>query len=105
MSDLLFRGIFTIAAVFGMTWYLLGFRALSAFIFPFLLIIYFIAMGFVSSKLRSWTAKVADERLSLMRAIVYGIRTVKMYAWEWPFMENVQRKRRYDVSRTMSSCR
>lgn len=94
MFELLFRAILTISAIFGLTWYLLGFQVLSFYIFLFLMICYFTAMGFTSSKLRLWTAKVTDERISITRAIVQGIRVIKSHAWEWPFMATVQQKRR-----------
>ena len=78
--------------VFGvtlLTWWLLGYQALGGIAFLTLLGIYYVLMGRACSRLRSKVAKVTDKRLNSMKAIVPGIRAVKMYAWEWPFLEMV----------------
>ncbi|XP_068761708.1 ATP-binding cassette sub-family C member 4-like [Montipora capricornis] len=49
-------------------------------------------------RLRSKISNVADERVNLMNSIISGIRTVKMYAWEWPFMERVLKARSYELN-------
>ena len=91
----LFRGLFSLLVVTGMAWFFLGVQVLSGFLFLVVLVFYYFATSSVSTCFRTKIAESADERLSLMKAIVYGIRTVKMHAWEWPFMETIQNIRRY----------
>lgn len=46
-----------------------------------------------------WTKRVrkTDLRIKLMNEIVRSIHLVKMYVWERPFQQKVERVRRYDV--------
>ena len=60
-----------------------------------LLSLYYGGMAKVCTILRYQTSKVADQRVDIMNSIIPGIRTVKMYVWEWPFIERVKRLRRY----------
>ena len=91
----LLRWMLTICTIFGLTWYLLGHQYLYFFIFVMSIIVFYVALVFMSFNIRAKLAKVTDERLSITRAIVHGVRVIKMFAWEWPFMDTVQRKRRY----------
>ena len=78
--------------VFGvtlLTWWLLGYQALGGIAFLVLQGIYYVLMGRILSSLRFKIAKVTEKRLNSMKAIVPGIRAVKMHAWEWPFLEVV----------------
>ena len=74
--------------------YLFGWEPLTGVLFLVILSLYYGMMGRVCATLRSKISKVADQRVNIMNSIISGIRTVKMYAWEWPFMERVQRIRR-----------
>ena len=56
--------------------------------------LYYGLAGRICARLRRNISRVADQRVNVMNSIISGIRTVKMYAWEWPFMERVQRIRR-----------
>jgi len=54
--------------------------------------------AFTARKAAKWRRKAADQidrRLEVMKEIVVGIRTVKMYAWEWNFKELVASIRRF----------
>ena len=62
-----------------------------------LLSLYYGGMAKVCTILRYRISKVADKRIDIMNSIIPGIRTVKMYAWEWPFIERVKRLRRYET--------
>ena len=77
-----------------LTWHLLGYQALAGVLFMDCLVIYYVIMGVVCAGLRDRIAKVTDKRLNSMNAVVPGIRAVKMHAWEWPFMEMVEKLRR-----------
>ena len=75
-------------------YYLFGWRPLTGVLFLMTVALYYFIMGRVCAMLRSKISKVADQRVNMMNSIISGIRTVKMYAWEWPFLERVQRIRR-----------
>ena len=106
MMEIVFRSLVLFLVLAGMAWLLLGAKVLAGFLFLVVLIIYLGITGYISARLRSNVAETTDERLSLMKAIVYGIRTVKMYAWELSFMETIKKIRRYDVIVTfLRTCR
>ena len=46
------------------------------------------------SNLRSQTAKRTDERIRIMNEIIYGIKVIKMYAWEHSFAKLIEKARR-----------
>ena len=106
MLEIVLRSLVLFVFLAGMAWLLLGIQVLAGFVFLIVLITYLGITGYISARLRSSVAETTDERLSLMKAIVYGIRTVKMYAWELPFMETIKKIRRYDVIVTLlRTCR
>ena len=74
---------------------LIGWRALVGIGLYIVLFIYITIMSHKSGKLRHKTAVATDQRLEVMNEIVSGIRAVKMYAWEWNFMETIKLLRRY----------
>ena len=43
------------------------------------------------------TIDVTDERIKLINEMVAGIRTIKSYAWEVPFVKNLRRTRRREL--------
>jgi len=94
---LLTQALFEILSVSIFMFYLFGWKPLTGVMFLITLTIYYGIMGRVCNTLRSKISKVADQRVDIMNSIIAGIRTVKMYAWEWPFMERVQRIRRQEV--------
>lgn len=76
--------------------YLIGWWPLFGVAFMIVLLLYYGAMAKVCASLRYRISKVADQRVAIMNSIIPGIRTVKMYTWEWPFIERVKRLRRYE---------
>lgn len=91
---LLIQALFEICSVSFVTFYLFDWKPLTGVLFLVILSMYYSMMGIVCATLRSKISKVADQRVNIMNSIISGIRTVKMYAWEWPFIERVQRIRR-----------
>jgi len=91
---LLTQALFEILSISIFMFYLFGWKPLTGVMFLITLTIYYGIMGRVCTILRSKISKVADRRVDIMNSIISGIRTVKMYAWEFPFMERVQRIRR-----------
>ena len=83
-----------VSSVSFLMYYLFGWKPLTGVLFLMTLVLYYGMMGRACALLRSKISKVADQRVDIMNSIIAGIRTVKMYAWEWPFMERVQRIRR-----------
>ena len=75
-------------------YYLFGSRPLTGVLFLMTVALYYGMMGRACAILRLKISKVADQRVNIMNSIISGIRTVKTYAWESPFMERVQRIRR-----------
>ena len=73
--------------------YLFGWKAMLGIFFLLTLSFYYGIAGRWCVSLRSKISNVADERVNLMNSIISGIRTVKMYAWEWSFMERVLQAR------------
>lgn len=91
---LLTQALFEILSVSIFMFYLFGWKPLTGVMFLLTLTIYYGVMGRVCTALRSKISKVADHRVNIMNSIIAGIRTVKMYAWEYPFMERILRIRR-----------
>ena len=89
-SVFLFQAMFEFSSVVFLTWFFLGLKGLSGILFMVCLIAWYAFSGYLCTKLRLNTALVTDKRISIMNAIIPGIRTVKMYAWELPFLEKVQ---------------
>ena len=48
----------------------------------------------VLKRLRQQAATITDQRISLTREVIGGIRTVKMYTWEWLYRDFIGELRR-----------
>lgn len=91
---LLIQGIFEVIVVSTLLAHVVGVQALAGALFLYLLVFYFCGMGKICVYLRNQIAKIADQRLDFMTAIISGARTVKMYAWEEPFWNRLTDIRR-----------
>nr|XP_019945784.1 PREDICTED: multidrug resistance-associated protein 4 isoform X2 [Paralichthys olivaceus] len=59
--------------------------------------------GRLFSRLRADTAMLTDERIRTMNEVITGIRVIKMYGWEKPFIALVDEIRRMEISKIMKS--
>uniref|UniRef100_A0A8D3BRA9 Multidrug resistance-associated protein 4 n=1 Tax=Scophthalmus maximus TaxID=52904 RepID=A0A8D3BRA9_SCOMX len=59
--------------------------------------------GRLFSRLRAETAVLTDERIRTMNEVISGIRVIKMYGWEKPFVGLVDEVRRMEISKIMKS--
>lgn len=51
-------------------------------------------MGKMTAKYRYRVVKQTDCRIRILNEIIQGIQTIKMYAWEQPFMKFIGNIRR-----------
>lgn len=51
-------------------------------------------MGKLTAKYRYRVVKQSDQRIRIVNEIIQGIQTIKMYAWEIPFLKSIQQIRR-----------
>ena len=56
----------------------------------FVLVAFQILLARKAADLRKKAATFTDERLMVMNEIIAGIRAVKMFAWEWNFIDVVR---------------
>ncbi|XP_059156862.1 ATP-binding cassette sub-family C member 4-like isoform X7 [Physella acuta] len=84
-------------AVLVILWHELGPSVLAGFFVLLLLIPVQGFMGKLFSKLRHKTAIHTDERVKVMNEIISGMRVIKMYCWEKPFGELVEKIRREEI--------
>ncbi|XP_055867950.1 ATP-binding cassette sub-family C member 4-like isoform X5 [Biomphalaria glabrata] len=83
-------------AVLIILWHELGPSVLAGFFVLLLLIPVQGFMGKLFSKLRHKTAIHTDERVKVMNEIISGMRVIKMYCWEKPFGELVEKIRKLE---------
>ncbi|KAG7502088.1 Multidrug resistance-associated 4 [Solea senegalensis] len=59
--------------------------------------------GRLFSRLRAETAVFTDDRIRTMNEVISGIRVIKMYGWEKPFIALVDEVRRMEIGKIMKS--
>lgn len=74
----------------GILWYFIGWEALIGATVFFVLVAFQILLARKAADLRKKAATFTDERLMVMNEIIAGIRAVKMFAWEWNFIDVVR---------------
>ncbi|CAG5134060.1 unnamed protein product, partial [Candidula unifasciata] len=90
-------------AVLIILWHEIGPSVLAGFFVLLLLIPVQGFMGKLFSKLRRKTAIHTDERVKVMNEIISGMRVIKMYCWEKPFGDLVEKIRRLEIKRVHST--
>ena len=75
-------------------WYLIGWKALIGAGLLLVIVAFQMFMTRNAAKLREKAATFTDKRLVVMNEVIFGIRTVKMHAWEWNFRDIVRNLRR-----------
>ncbi|XP_054724956.1 ATP-binding cassette sub-family C member 5-like [Uloborus diversus] len=109
---LVIGGPFVIVGALIYSWYLLGpFSFIGVAVFC---IMYFLQFGlsYVSAKYRKKTAKITDERVSLMSEFLTNVKQIKLYSWEKFLMKNIQDERlkeknliqKFQYIHSISSC-
>ena len=78
----------------GILWYFIGWEALIGTTVFFVLVAFQILLARKAADLRKKAATFTDERLMVMNEIIAGIRAVKMFAWEWNFIDVVRELRK-----------
>lgn len=78
----------------GILWYFIGWEALIGATVFFVLVAFQILLARKAADLRKIAATFTDERLMVMNEIIAGIRAVKMFAWEWNFIDVVRELRK-----------
>lgn len=74
----------------GILWYFIDWEALIGATVFFVLVAFQILLARKAADLRKKAAAFTDERLMVMNEIIAGIRAVKMFAWEWNFIDVVR---------------
>lgn len=54
--------------------------------------------GKLSAKFRLQTALQTDERIRFMSEIIYGIQTIKLFSWEFPFSNAISQIRTHELN-------
>ena len=78
--ETLYRALVWFVTAIVTTVLLVGFPVISGFLFLVSLVVFIVAAGVVCAKLFRMAVQNTDRRSSMMRAIVCGIRTLKMNA-------------------------
>eukprot|EP00096_Caligus_rogercresseyi_P011383 TRINITY_DN4461_c0_g1_i2.p1 TRINITY_DN4461_c0_g1~~TRINITY_DN4461_c0_g1_i2.p1 ORF type:complete len:890 (+),score=159.36 TRINITY_DN4461_c0_g1_i2:173-2842(+) len=93
--------------VMFITTYYAGIEAIAGGCLLIFFIFFQTYMGKMFSKLRSMTATKTDIRIQIMNEILDGIKVIKMYAWENPFVQLVMdaRKNEMSVIRKTAGCK
>ena len=73
---------------------LTGWKALVGVSFYLISISTIMLLSHYSGTLRLKAAEARDKRLKVMNEVVYGVRAVKIYAWEMNFAEVIRQLRR-----------
>ncbi|KAK3753294.1 hypothetical protein QZH41_015236 [Actinostola sp. cb2023] len=96
---LVLQGLIEAAIIPILIVYMVDVRALLGIVYLALLAFIYCGLGKVCVNLRNKISKVADERLGFTSAMIAGLRTVKMYTWEMPFLDVIRKLRRYKHQR------
>ncbi|XP_023231554.1 multidrug resistance-associated protein 4-like [Centruroides sculpturatus] len=83
--------------IVAMLWQYIGPAVLAGVAVLFLYIPVQFGLGRLFSKLRLKAAKLADKRFLLLNEILTGLRVIKMYAWEDPLIDSIEKIRKLEI--------
>ncbi|XP_048587659.1 ATP-binding cassette subfamily C member 4 [Nematostella vectensis] len=92
-------GPLEVVGLFACMIWIAGWPALIGICVSLLLITYQIIGSRQSAGIRLQGSRITDRRITLVREIINGIRTVKMHAWEKPSSDIVKRTRKAEVNK------
>ncbi|XP_015763251.1 PREDICTED: multidrug resistance-associated protein 4-like [Acropora digitifera] len=90
--------LFEVPAVVCIISFLIGWQALVGVAFLVLQVPCVIKISSVCARLRLKTAKVTDQRLTVLNEMVTGIRALKTHAWETNYKKNIQELRGNEIN-------
>ncbi|XP_015778089.1 PREDICTED: multidrug resistance-associated protein 4-like [Acropora digitifera] len=90
--------LFEVPAVVCLLLFLIGWQALVGVAFLVLQVPCIIKISSVCARLRLKTAKVTDQRLSVVNEMVTGIRALKTHAWEKNYRKKIQEVRGNEIN-------
>ncbi|XP_038063976.1 multidrug resistance-associated protein 4-like [Patiria miniata] len=89
--------------VLALLWLEIGWACLPGYAVLILLLPIQAGMSKLFSKLRRKTAAHTDKRVGVMTEIINAMRVIKMYAWEHPFGELVQKIRKAEIRKIIQA--
>uniref|UniRef100_A0A8C4Z9S7 Uncharacterized protein n=1 Tax=Gadus morhua TaxID=8049 RepID=A0A8C4Z9S7_GADMO len=92
-----------VAVVVALLWAEIGPSCLAGILVPIILMPLQTLFGRLFSMFRSRMAVLTDSRIRTMNEVVFGMRIIKMYAWEKPFASLVSRFRGEEINNVMKS--
>ncbi|XP_022111266.1 multidrug resistance-associated protein 4-like [Acanthaster planci] len=91
------------AAVFSLLWLEIGWACLPGYAVLVILLPVQAGMSTLFSKFRRRTASYTDKRVGVMTEIIHAMRVIKMYAWEEPFSDLIQKIRKAEMSKIIQA--
>ncbi|XP_033642849.1 multidrug resistance-associated protein 4-like [Asterias rubens] len=99
----LWLGPLQASAVFVLLWFEIGWACVPGYIVLFLLMPLQAVLSKLFGSLRRKTASFTDKRVGTMTEIINAIRVIKMYAWEHPFGDVIQKIRKSEVRKIIQA--
>ena len=96
---LIVRGPINLIVIIGLLYYTIGVQFLYVLAISTSLAILQFPINNLILKMRLRIAEASDKRLSLVQTLVFGIQTIKSYAWEEPLVGRIKQARDEEISR------
>lgn len=84
-------------------WYNIGVSGIIGLISALLHIPVSICIGINIGKYRFLSAAIGDTRMKMIKDLIEGIRIIKLYGWEHPYLEELFKKRKLEVEQFKKS--
>ena len=97
MGVLFIGAPFTFIMSISYTIYLVGPSAIVGFVVILFLNPIMVKIGTLSSLLRLKVVAITDKRVAMMSEIINAMRLIKMYAWEQPFKQRIDKLRKDEI--------